>query len=53
LCEAFALNGKSDHEIAECRLFPLRDLPPETVCGVRKCVRQYLDGNHQPDLEQW
>lgn len=53
LCETFTLNGKSDHEIAECRLFPLTQLPPGTVRGVVKCVQQYLDGNHQPALEQW
>lgn len=53
LCDTFDLNGKPDHEIAECRLFSLRDLPPGTVRGVAKCVRQYLAGNHQPNLEQW
>lgn len=53
LCEEFELNGKSDHEIAECRAFPLNDLPPESVHGVRKCVQQYIDGNHQPHVEEW
>lgn len=53
LCASFELNGKSDHEIAECRAFPLDKLPQGTVQGVRKCVQQYLDGNHQPNIETW
>lgn len=53
LCESFNLSGKSDREIAECRAFPLNNLPQGTIDGVRKCVQQYLDGNHQPDIETW
>lgn len=53
LCKSFDLNGKSDHEIAECRAFPLDKLPQGTVRGVHKCVQQYLDGNHQPNIETW
>lgn len=53
LCESFDLSGNSDHEIAECRTFPLNSLPQGTIGGVRKCVQQYLDGNHQPDIETW
>jgi 8-oxo-dGTP pyrophosphatase MutT (NUDIX family) len=53
LCQDFELGGKSDHEIAECRPFPLRELPSGTIVGVQKCVQQYLAGGHQPGLEQW
>ena len=53
LCQEFNLNGKSDHEIAECRAFPLHKLPAGTVRGVHTCVQQYLAGNHQPDAESW
>jgi 8-oxo-dGTP pyrophosphatase MutT (NUDIX family) len=53
LCQEFDLDGESDHEIAECRAFPLRELPSGTVRGVHKCVQQYLEGSHQPNVETW
>lgn len=53
LCKEFELSGNTDHEIAECRFFPLQNLPPGTNRGVRKCVQQYLDGSHQPNIEEW
>ncbi|MBE2221264.1 MAG: NUDIX domain-containing protein, partial [Anaerolineae bacterium] len=53
LCHSFELNSKTDREIAECRAFPLQELPIGTIHGVRKCVQQYLEGTHQPDVEAW
>ncbi|MFO7680328.1 MAG: NUDIX domain-containing protein [Chloroflexota bacterium] len=53
LCTEFELNGNSDHEIAECRFFPLDSLPPGTARGVLKCVQEYLAGDHQPAVVEW
>ncbi len=53
LCTEFALNGKTDREIEECRFFSLGELPIGTSSSAQKCVRDYLAGQHQPTLAEW
>jgi len=46
VCSAFRLGEASDRwEIAECRAFPLRDLPSSVAAGTRRRIEEYLTGN--------
>ena len=50
LCEDFRLNGQTDFEIADCRFFPLTELPPDISNGAKKLLQEYLRGDHQPTV---
>lgn len=53
LCHDFALNGKSDEEIAEVKYFPLDQLPEGTGPGTRRRIAEFLSGSHQPAFGEW
>ncbi len=49
----FTLSGKPDHEIAELRLFPMKELPPDTWPGHRRRIEEYLAGTTSPQFGEW
>ena len=53
LCHDFELNGKSDEEIAEVKLFPLDQLPEDIGWGARRRIEAYLNGGQQPVFGDW
>jgi 8-oxo-dGTP pyrophosphatase MutT (NUDIX family) len=53
VCHDFQINGRTDFEIADCRFFPLADLPPDLHPGTASRIHEYLAGNHQPTAGIW
>ncbi len=53
LCDDFQLSGQTDFEIADCRFFPLTNLPANLHEGTASRIQEYLAGNHQPVAGVW
>lgn len=49
----FGIVGRSDHEIAEARLFPLDALPDDLMPGYRRRLEEYQAGRKQLAFEKW
>lgn len=53
LCHEFELNGKSDDEIAEVKLFPFDQLPEGIGRGTRRRIEEYVNGSRAPAFGDW
>lgn len=49
----FTLSGKPDHEIAEMRFFPMKELPADMSPGHRRRIEEYLAGTTSPQFGEW
>ncbi len=53
LCHEFELNGQSDDEITEMKLFPFDQLPEGINRGTRCRIEEYLNGGQSPAFGNW
>ncbi|MFN8380402.1 MAG: NUDIX domain-containing protein [Anaerolineales bacterium] len=53
LCKDFKITGKSDGEIAEMRLFPLKSLPDATFSSHRKLLDAYQKDGSSGMFGEW
>ncbi|WKZ37268.1 MAG: NUDIX domain-containing protein [Anaerolineales bacterium] len=53
LCKDFKITGKSDGEIAEVRIFPLRELPENTYTSHHSLLEKYRTGTLQSKFGEW
>ncbi|MCP4423488.1 MAG: NUDIX domain-containing protein [Chloroflexi bacterium] len=53
VCNEFELNGRSDAEIAQVKVFPLDELPDDIAEGTRRRIEAFCNGRHHLEIGDW